>query len=94
VPARPPASPPGHGLLLRLSRLPRLVVPGAVLVLVVAGLAAPAWVGVPCLVVVAAFLGWLATVSWPVLESGGRTLRVLTVTLLLAAAAGRSFQVL
>ena len=94
MPTPTSAAPPGRDLLVRLSRLPRLLVPGAVLVLVVAGLAAPAWLGAPCLVVVAAFLGWLASISWPVLEPGGRMLRVLTVGLLLAAAAGRVYGIL
>jgi hypothetical protein len=74
-----------------MSRLPRLLVPGIVLLLTFAGLAAPAWVGAPCLVVVAAFLSWLAALSWPVLDPRGRTLRVLTVGLLLGAALARLY---
>jgi hypothetical protein len=77
-----------------MSRLPRLLVPGVVLLLTVAGLAAPAWVGAVCLVLVAAFLGWLAALSWPVLDPRGRTLRVLTIGLLVAAAVGRLYGVL
>jgi hypothetical protein len=74
-----------------MSRLPRLLVPGIVLLLTFTGLAAPAWLGAPCLVLVAAFLGWLAALSWPVLDSRGRTLRVLTIGLLVAAAVARSY---
>jgi len=77
-----------------MSRLPRLLVPGIVLLLTFAGLAAPVWVGAPCLVVVAAFLSWLAGLSWPVLDSRGRTLRVLTIGLLLGAAVARLYGLL
>ena len=87
--ARTPAPPPGRALLVRLSRLPPLLAPGIVLLLTFAGLAAPAWVGAPCLVVVAAFLSWLGALSWPILDPRGRTLRVLTVGLLLGAAVAR-----
>lgn len=74
-----------------MSRLPRLLVPGLVLLLTFAGLAAPARVGAPCLMLVAAFLGWLAALSWPVLDSRGRALRVLTIGLLLGAAVARLY---
>jgi hypothetical protein len=77
-----------------MSHLPRLLVPGIVLLLTFGGLAAPAWVGAPCLVAVAAFLGWLAALSWPVLDPRGRTLRVLTIGLLLGAAVARLYGVL
>lgn len=89
TPATAP-SPRSQALLLRLSRLPRLLVPAVVLALTVTGLAAPPWIGVPCLLLVVAFVGWLATLSWPVLPAAGRVLRLLTAGLLLAAAAGRA----
>jgi hypothetical protein len=92
VPARTPAPPPSRSavVLQRLSRLPKLLVPALVLGLTLAGLAAPPLVAVPCLLLVAAFLAWLGAMSWPVLDPFGRLMRVLTVTLLVGAAAARS----
>jgi hypothetical protein len=77
-------------LLARLHALPRLTVPAAVLVLTVAGLMAPPPIGVPCLVVLAAFLGWLASQAWPRLDTSGRLLRALVVGLLVGAALARA----
>jgi hypothetical protein len=52
----------------------------------VTGLAVPGWVGAAALVLVAAFLGWLAALSWPALDQNGRLLRLAAVagTLVLA----------
>jgi hypothetical protein len=77
-------------LLARLHALPRLTVPAIVLVLTVAGLLAPPPIGVPCLVVLAVFLGWLASLAWPRLDSTGRLLRALVVGLLVGAAIARA----
>lgn len=77
-------------LLARLHALPRLTVPALVLVLTVAGLMAPPVIGVACLVVLAAFLGWLASLGWPRLDPTGRLLRVLVVGLLVGAAIARA----
>jgi hypothetical protein len=77
-------------LLARLHALPRLTVPALVLVLTVAGLLAPPLIGVPCLVVLALFLGWLASLAWPRLDQPGRLLRALVVGLLVGAAIARA----
>ena len=47
--------------------------------LLIAGLAVPGWIGAVALVLVAAFLGWLAAVSWPRLTPSGRLLRVAAI---------------
>ena len=77
-------------LLARLHALPRLTIPAAVLILALVGLLAPPAIGVPCLLIVALFLGWVAALAWPRLDSTGRLLRALTIGLLVGAAIGRA----
>jgi predicted CDP-diglyceride synthetase/phosphatidate cytidylyltransferase len=62
--------------LIYLHQLPRWVPPLVLAGLLLAGLAVPGWGGAAALVVVAAFLGWLAALSWPRLTSQARLLRV------------------
>ena len=57
--------------------------------LLVVGLAAPAVIGVPVLLLLAALVGWLSYLSWPVVRGVQRLLRVGTLALLVLAAAGR-----
>lgn len=70
-----------------LRQLPPAVVPIAAAGLLVAGIAVRGVVGAVCLLVMAAFLGWLAYLSWPALDSRGRSMRVLALIVLLAATA-------
>jgi hypothetical protein len=72
-----------------MSRLPSYVVPGAMLVLMVVGLSAPLALAVPALVIAALFVGWLAYLSWRVLDAKGRLLRVVMVALVIGALVGR-----
>ena len=65
--------------LVLLHQLPVWVVPVVLTALLVTGLAVPGWIGAAALVLVAAFLGWLAAVSWPRLPPAGRLLRVAAV---------------
>ena len=67
--------------LIMLHQLPVWVVP-----IVLTGLAVPGWLGAVALVLVAAFLGWLAALSWPRLGPGPRLLRVAAVVGLLVVA--------
>ena len=95
-PARPPATGARASLerasvrpLLVLHSLPSWLVPAALAVLLLAGLALPwAWTGV-LLLVPAAFLGWLLALSWPVTSVTGRAMRVLVVLALVAAGVSR-----
>jgi hypothetical protein len=87
VPTQPTRS---QVVLARLHAMPRLTVPAIVLVLTVAGLMAPPPVGVLCLVILAVFLGWLASLAWPRLDTTGRLLRALVVGLLVGAAIARA----
>ncbi len=72
-------------VLIYLRQLPRWLPPLALAGLLVAGLAVPRW-GAIALLVVAAFLSWLAALSWPALASQGRLLRVAAIGCLLALA--------
>ena len=78
-----------RAVLLRLSRLPALVVPGLMLVLMLTGLGAPLPFALPALAVVALFIGWLAVISWPALTTQGRAVRLLMLALVLGSAVGR-----
>jgi O-antigen ligase len=73
--------------LLYLRQLPRWVLPVVLAALLVTGLAVRGWGGAVALCVVAAFLSWLAFLSWPALAGRGRLGRVVTVAALLALAA-------
>ncbi len=67
-----------------LHHLPRWLPPVLVAVAFVGGLVDRGWVGAALLFAVAAFLAWLAALSWPALGAQGRAVRVLV----LAALAG------
>ena len=73
--------------LLYLRHLPAWVPPIVLAALFVAGLALRGWAGAIALCAVAAFLGWLAYLSWPRLAGPGRLGRVVAVAFLLALAA-------
>jgi hypothetical protein len=60
------------------------------LVLMLVGLSAPLALALPALAIVAAFVGWLAYLSWPVLSSGGRLLRIVMVGLVVGAGVARA----
>ncbi len=72
-----------------MSRLPPLVVPGAMLVLMLVGLAAPLPYALAALGVIAVFVCWLAFISWPVLDLRGRLTRTLMIVVVLGSALGR-----
>jgi hypothetical protein len=72
--------------LLFLHQLPAWAAPMIAVVFLVAGLALRGPEGAVALVVVAAALGWLATISWPRLAAGGKLGRVLAVAAMLGLA--------
>ena len=72
--------------LVVLHQLPVWVVPLVLAALFIAGLTVPGWIGAMALVLVAAFLGWLAAVSWPRLTPSGRLLRVAAIASVLVIA--------
>jgi hypothetical protein len=53
--------------------------PVVVAVLLIIGLAVPGWLGAIALVLVAGFLGWLASLTWPRVSLRGRLLRAAAV---------------
>ena len=69
-----------------LHQQPVWLPPVVVAVLLVVGLAVPGWLGSVALILVAAFLGWLAALSWPKVDRGGRLLRLAAVTGVLVVA--------
>jgi Family of unknown function (DUF6703) len=78
-----------RGTVVWLSMQPPLLIPAGMLVLMLVGLLAPVALGVPALVVVALFVGWLGFLSWPVLALGQRAIRVVMVAVVVFAAVGR-----
>jgi hypothetical protein len=83
---RGPAERRSAAPLVYLRRLPRWLPPLAAAALFITGLAVPGWGGAVALCAVAAFLGWLAFLSWPALGAGGRLGRAAAVVLMLGLA--------
>jgi hypothetical protein len=93
-PVRPRAPKPpsdrSAALVQRLNRLPRFVAPALTFALLVYGLLGqPLWLAVACLVLVIAFLGWLASLSWARTPTLGRLLRMIMILLIIIATVGR-----
>jgi len=72
--------------LMFLAQLPWWLPLLAVLALMIAGVAVRGWIGALALVLVAAFLAWLAFMSWPRLNNRGRLLRIAAVACMLGLA--------
>jgi hypothetical protein len=72
--------------LVWLHQQPAWFPPVLVAVLLIIGLAVPGWLGAAALVLVAAFLGWLASLSWPRASPSGRLLRLAAVAAVLVVA--------
>jgi hypothetical protein len=73
--------------LVYLRHLPRWLPPVVLGALMVAGLAVRGWGGAVALCVLAAFLSWLAFLSWPTLAGRGRLGRTVVIAALLGLAA-------
>jgi hypothetical protein len=67
----------------------RAIVPLLSVLLLIGGLALPPAYGVPCLVVLVAFVGWLTYLSWPAIVGQARVVRVATLLLLVGALVSR-----
>lgn len=78
-----------RSILTRLAQLPRLVIPSAILALMLLGLSAPLPIALAALTVVTVFVGWLALLSWPVLDLKGRFVRGLMLGLVIGAGVAR-----
>lgn len=88
-PARAALSARSRALLLTLSRLPPLVIPAAVLVLMLVGLAAPIALALPAFAVIGVFVAWLAYLSWPILDARARLTRALMVAIVVGSGLAR-----
>lgn len=75
--------------LVKLSSMPKAVVPLGTLVLVALGLFAPLPIALPALALVFVFFLWIAYLSWPVVSTGGKVLRGVMLGLIIAMAASR-----
>lgn len=69
-----------------LRQMPTWLTPSAVAALFIVGVAVRGWAGAAALLVVTAFIGWLASLSWPAQGMPGRLLRVAVLAALLAFA--------
>jgi hypothetical protein len=77
-----------------MSRMPPLVVPTVMLVLMLVGVSAPLPFALPALTIAALFVLWLAYLSWSVIDTLGKLLRGLMLGLVVGAIVGRSTGVL
>jgi Family of unknown function (DUF6703) len=68
-------------LLTRLHGLPRLIIPLFTGILFAVGVLASPAIGVLALSIILVFVAWLAYLSWPVVSTGGRLMRLLLVVL-------------
>lgn len=67
--------------LVRLTALPKPVVPLASVVLLAVAVLAPAPVALAALVLIGLFLVWLTFLAWPAVGVGGRLMRLVMVGL-------------
>lgn len=65
------------------------MVPVATVLLTLGGMFLPPLLGGLCLLLVAAFLGWLGSLAWPRLSAGARAGRVVIVLVVAAVAVAR-----
>lgn len=76
-------------MLVLLTQQHKALVPLLSVLLLIGGLALPVPAGVPCLLLLAAFVGWLTYLSWPAIVGQARLVRVVTLALLIGAAVRR-----
>ncbi|HET6985723.1 MAG TPA: DUF6703 family protein [Kribbella sp.] len=73
----------------KLHSMPKLTLPGITLVLALAGVFAPLAVAIPALILLALLLSWLGFLSWPVVGTGARLLRIFSILVILLFAVSR-----
>ena len=92
MPSRPVPPGPASGserALAVLARQPKLFIALIAVALLIAGLQAPALIGIPCLLLLAGALAVLAQQSWPVLPPAARAIRVVVIAGLVVLALTR-----
>ena len=78
-----------YPIVARLHAMPKLTLPGITLVLALIGVFAPVGVGIPALLLLALLLAWLGFLSWPVVSTGARGMRIFSVLVILLFATSR-----
>lgn len=78
-----------YPIVARLHAMPKLTLPGITLVLALIGVFAPVGVGIPALILLALLLAWLGFLSWPVVSTGARGMRIFSVLVILLFAVSR-----
>ena len=73
-------------ILLALARQPRWLPAAVVAALLLAGLFVPGVVGAVLLLLLVGVLAWFFALSWPAVHGAPRTMRVITIALLLIVA--------
>ncbi len=73
-----------------MNKVPRPLIVIGLAAFLVGGLLAPPVIGAVLLVVLGLFLGWLVALSWPILPTASRAMRLITVGLVFGAAWLRS----
>jgi hypothetical protein len=73
----------------RLHGMSKLTLPGITLVLALVGVFAPVAAAVPALILLALLLAWLGFLSWPVVSTGSRAMRIFAVLVILLFAVSR-----
>ena len=73
----------------KLHGMPTLTLPAITLVLALAGVFAPLTIAVPALILLALLLSWLGFLSWPVVGTGARAMRVFSILIILLFAVSR-----
>jgi hypothetical protein len=78
-----------YPVVAKLHAMPKLTLPGITLVLALIGVFATVAAAVPALILLALLLAWLGFLSWPVVTSGQRAVRVFTVLVIVLFAVSR-----
>jgi hypothetical protein len=73
----------------KLHGMPKLTLPGITLVLALVGVFAPVTAAVPALILLALLLAWLGFLSWPVVSTGQRFVRIFSILIILFFAVSR-----
>jgi uncharacterized protein DUF6703 len=72
-----------YPIVARLHAMPKLTLPGITLVLALVGVFVPGGFGIAALLLLALLLAWLGFLSWPVVTTGARGMRVFSVLVIL-----------
>lgn len=72
-----------------LHGMPKLTLPGITLVLALVGVFGPVPAAVPALILLALLLSWLGFLSWPVVTTGARLVRIFSILVILLFAVSR-----